>query len=1004
MRIQTVKAKLFAGFAIVLSLSLIAGFVSLNNMSDMNQRARQLVDESFSKVQLTQSAKQQLATILEQEKRVLLIHEDALKKWEVESLQVSIQKLDDIIIELNIKQADTQLTYESVTDDDTSGRAIDSDIGGQDAGSDAITNGASQLSDTSDVAPDTQDGATDGQESSLEEEIQAQLLLSQFEQQWKDYKDLNAEIMQFSSLNSNVKARNLSRDISSRAYDSLQLLIGDQVSLAGEQRVEATTAFNNAQTNLKLSLALQNTLYSFATKSRDMVTDDAVNWPSVKRKIKEIDRLVRELSGTVANSDMFVGNIVKLWDSIFLASNNATDGSVFLQFNFYKIDKLAKISQQLTNSNSGTVSDSNNKKLKADQRLLIVNRMQRGLMELLLIERALVSSEAVFDMEMLVEDFDVIKEDLQNDLESLKKLLDYGVVQAIEVAFGGYAAVFGQIAEINMENGNVNAFRLMQNEGTGLAAKASSLLDQLITMETETMAAQVAVSERASSRGRTIVIALLLGSLVVGIGVAWSIIRSLNSGLSRLLSRGAEIQRSGNFDLRMKLDREDELGMVGKSIDVLLAELQAAIGSANNVLGAIAKGNFDERVDVDFRGDLKVLKDGVNSSAQSVDETMHALEDVMQALAAFDFSARMSDQVSGELKHQVDTSMAAMQSAVNEIQMVMSQVAQGDFESRIESQFAGQMGSLKDNINLSLDQLQGAIEETSRVMGYQAEGDLQARVDGSYRGTLASLKESLNNSSANLGSTLAVVSKTSNSVATMADDMARSSSDISNRIQAQASSLEETAASMEQLTATVVENADHALQAEKLTQDAVSTSEATNEIVKQAVGSMQEISESSRKMAEIIELIDSIAFQTNLLALNASVEAARAGEQGRGFAVVAGEVRTLAQKTADASKDIKGLIEVNLDRIDKGSNFVDRSGEAMQEINSSMAEVAEFVQRIARASSEQRSSIQQVSEAVNSMDTLTQQNAGSVDQAAQTSRMLNQEAQQLQQQVGQFKL
>ncbi|MCP4879787.1 MAG: hypothetical protein GY905_04505, partial [Gammaproteobacteria bacterium] len=217
MRIQTVKAKLFAGFAIVLSLSLIAGFVSLNNMSDMNQRARQLVDESFSKVQLTQSAKQQLATILEQEKRVLLIHEDALKKWEVESLQVSIQKLDDIIIELNIKQADTQLTYESVTDDDTSGRAIDSDIGGQDAGSGAITNGASQLSDTSDVAPDTQDGATDGQESSLEEEIQAQLLLSQFEQQWKDYKDLNAEIMQFSSLNSNVKARNLSRDISSRA-------------------------------------------------------------------------------------------------------------------------------------------------------------------------------------------------------------------------------------------------------------------------------------------------------------------------------------------------------------------------------------------------------------------------------------------------------------------------------------------------------------------------------------------------------------------------------------------------------------------------------------------------------------------------------------------------------------------------------------------------------------------------------------------------------------------
>ena len=169
---------------------------------------------------------------------------------------------------------------------------------------------------------------------------------------------------------------------------------------------------------------------------------------------------------------------------------------------------------------------------------------------------------------------------------------------------------------------------------------------------------------------------------------------------------------------------------------------------------------------------------------------MQALQDVMGALARFDFSARVSDQVSGELKTQVDSSMAAMQLAVAEIQQVMRQLSEGRFESRIESDLSGDMGELKESINLSLDQLQTAINETSSVMDYQAEGDLATHMQGEYQGTLADLKASFNNLSANLGSTLTMVSETSNSVAEMAKKMASASDDISDRIQAQASSLD----------------------------------------------------------------------------------------------------------------------------------------------------------------------------------------------------------------------
>lgn len=974
MSFQTVKAKLIIGFGVILLISAIAGVLSLTNMSGMNDRAKHIVQESVVKVGQAQTAKQYLALILEAEKKILLVNQDATKSILAEQLSKDVAALDDLLLEMQglSPQAEDVETAAAESEQDAAAK---------------------------------QDSYGEIAEASVENISEELAQLQSLSAVWQEYKQLNQQVVAFSLLNSNVKAQALSRDGSRRAYDALQVLLGDAIRLAEEQREISTGDLGNAQDNLKLALGLQSTFTDLATKYRDKLSSPkAFKLKSLLGELKRVNRKVAYLKQSKNNMTMFVNNIDKVWTQLYSDAQQAEDAKAFLTANIKTFDKLNKMARQLTNSNSGAVASGNNAQKQSDERLLVLNRIRRNVMEALLNERALVASEAVFEMEYAVDNVELIELDVYDDLDLLKTMISFDAVQAMTEAFESYLEMFAQVAEINMENGNVNAFNLVQLKGEALAQQAVDIVDQLIVLESEAMQVEVQASESAYVSGRTLVILLLLGSLLVGVWLAVSLVRSLNTGLSRLVGTAQQVQSSGNFALRTELQRQDELGQVAQAFDSLLAELQTAIDQANRVLAAVAAGDFSERIEVDFKGDLATLKEGVNSSAGSVNYTMQALHQVMSALSEFDFSARMSDRVSGDVKQQVDGSMVAMQTAVAEIQRVMQQVSEGDFESRIESDLAGEMGELKGSINFSLDQLQEAINETSKVMGHQAEGDLAARMEGEYQGTLADLKTSLNHSSANLSDTLSSVSATSNSVALMADNMAQASDDISERIQAQASSLEETAASMEELTSTVVENAEHAVQAQKLTEEAVDTSKATNRIVEQAVDAMAKVSESSQQMAEIIELIDAIAFQTNLLALNASVEAARAGEQGRGFAVVAAEVRTLAQKTADASKDIKELIEVNQERIERGSSFVGQSGEAMEQINQSMAEVAEFVESIARASTEQRSSIQQVSEAVNSMDNLTQQNAASVDQAADTSKLLNQEAQQLQQQVGQFKL
>ena len=285
-----------------------------------------------------------------------------------------------------------------------------------------------------------------------------------------------------------------------------------------------------------------------------------------------------------------------------------------------------------------------------------------------------------------------------------------------------------------------------------------------------------------------------------------------------------------------------------------------------------------------------------------------------------------------------------------------------------------------------------------------AAGNLSGRAEARGHDELSQLLVVLDTMRQNLAGIVSQVRQSSDSIATGSAQIATGNADLSMRTEQQASALQETAASMEQLNSTVKQNADNARQANQLALGATAVAVKGGEVVGEVVSTMQAINASSKKIADIISVIDGIAFQTNILALNAAVEAARAGEQGRGFAVVAAEVRNLASRSADAAREIKSLIASSVQRVEQGTALVDRAGSTMTEVVSAIQRVTDIMAEISAASHEQSAGVSQVGEAVTQMDQATQQNAALVEQSAAAADSLKQQAVQLVQAVAVFRL
>jgi methyl-accepting chemotaxis protein len=285
-----------------------------------------------------------------------------------------------------------------------------------------------------------------------------------------------------------------------------------------------------------------------------------------------------------------------------------------------------------------------------------------------------------------------------------------------------------------------------------------------------------------------------------------------------------------------------------------------------------------------------------------------------------------------------------------------------------------------------------------------AAGDLTTRIVSSTRDEVGQLLAALKSMNDNLSKVVGEVRQGTDTIATASGQIASGNQDLSSRTEQQASSLQQTAASMEELTSTVKQNADNARQANQLAASASEVAVRGGSVVNEVVDTMGSINSSSRKIVDIIAVIDGIAFQTNILALNAAVEAARAGEQGRGFAVVAAEVRNLAQRSAAAAKEVKGLIDDSVGKVEAGSQKVAEAGQTMDEIVASVRRVTDIMGEIAAASQEQTTGIEQINQAITQMDQVTQQNAALVEEAAAAAASLQDQAGNLSQLVGVFRL
>ncbi len=464
----------------------------------------------------------------------------------------------------------------------------------------------------------------------------------------------------------------------------------------------------------------------------------------------------------------------------------------------------------------------------------------------------------------------------------------------------------------------------------------------------------------------------------------------------------------GRLDNVIPPPSKDETGQLLSSMRDMQHQLHAVIEAQNEMARQHDAGFISYRIDpAAFPGEYGVMVSETNTLvATHIGVKMDVIA-LAQRYAVGDLSQDMAD-LPGEKRVITDT-MAAIKrnlGAINtQIKQLATAAAAGDFsqrgdESRFEHDFQAMVRSLNAMMRNS-DQNLGQISGLLRAL---ADGDLTVSMQGQFQGVFAQMRDDASRSMAQLGAIVARIQQSAHSINVSAGEITTGNSDLSHRTEIQAANLEETAASMEELTSTVRQNAESARQANQLAIGAASVATRGGQVVDDVIITMGHIEQASRRIADIISVIDGISFQTNILALNAAVEAARAGEQGRGFAVVAAEVRTLAQRSAGAAKEIKGLIDDSVSKVTEGSQLVQQAGTTMDEIVSSVQRVTSIIGEISAASQEQTVGIEQVNQTVIQMDETTQQNAALVEEAMAAARAMEDQALVLNQAVAVFRL
>ncbi len=494
--------------------------------------------------------------------------------------------------------------------------------------------------------------------------------------------------------------------------------------------------------------------------------------------------------------------------------------------------------------------------------------------------------------------------------------------------------------------------------------------------------------------------------VLVTFGVNWLIGSSVLVPVSRTLQAIRAVSR-GDLSVRIDNPGRDETGQMLRATGEMIQMLERFSSETAKMAMLHADKDMSHRMPHDFPGVYGELSNSINTMMfEHLDAIVDAIA-VLNEYANGDLhrDARRLPGSRAVLHESMDAAKASLLAINTEIKRLAAAAAAGDFSAR------GDAAHFQHDFRLMVQDLNAMMEVSDRNLGQLstllqtiAAGDLSARMNGEFHGVFATMRDDANATADQLADIVGRIQSAALSINTATTEIAAGNDDLSRRTEQQAASLEETAASMEELTSTVKQNAEHARQANQLAVGAAAVASQGGDVVGQVVTTMSGIEISSKKIADIISVIDGIAFQTNILALNAAVEAARAGEQGRGFAVVASEVRTLAQRSAGAAKEIKHLIDDSVARVAEGSALVDRAGQTMQEIVSSVQRVTDIMGEIAAASQEQSSGIEQVNQTVTHMDEATQQNAALVEEASASARALEEEARRLGEAAAVFRL